>query len=70
MTEPKDGGVVRWLCLIWSRQMRRLAAIFLLTGLLAFFALRAARIFGHASGLLFFSDPSGSLGVYSTNGTG
>jgi cytochrome c peroxidase len=64
----KGRGVVWYLRLAWSRKRRQLAAVFLLTGLLVFFRTQPAKTLGDASGLLFFPDSSGSLGLYSTNG--
>ena len=69
ITKCEEIGIVRWLRMIWSLQVHRIAGIFLLAGLLPFFATHAAKILGYTSGLLFFPDLSGTLGVYSANGS-
>jgi hypothetical protein len=66
---PNGSRVVRRLRLVRNRQRCRLAALTLLPGLLAFFLTQAAQILGQASGLAFFPDSLGALGVYSTGGT-
>ena len=68
--EPKGNvGIVRYLRVGSSHKRRRLATVLLLTGFLAFLATQATKILADASGLLFFPDPAGILGVYSTNGS-
>lgn len=65
----KGSGALRYLRSVWSHKRHRRATALLLTGSLAFLTANAAKILGDASGLMFFPDPSGSLGVYSTNGS-
>lgn len=66
--EFKSGGPVKRRLSVCARHRCLVAGVLLFMGPLAFFLTQAATAAGRTAKLLLFSDPAGTLGIYSTNG--